>query len=112
MISSLRTMLHDLADAPDGLVDAHLVFDQGKTHVLIAVFAEPEPGRNRHLGLADQESWKTPPSPSRGTAPGFWPRRTWCPWGWGSSQPDAVQAGDQGIAALLVGVARFRLTQS
>jgi len=36
--------LHNIANSPDRLVDAHFVFDQCKAHVVIAVLSETESG--------------------------------------------------------------------
>jgi hypothetical protein len=42
--SPVSLSLHNIANSPDRLIDAHFVFDQRKAHVVIAVLAEAEPG--------------------------------------------------------------------
>ncbi len=46
--------LQDLPKTPYTLIDAHIVFYQGKPDVIVSVFSEAKPWRNSHLGFLDQ----------------------------------------------------------
>ncbi len=46
---------HHLADVADGLTDTMLVLDQGDADMGIAVLAEADAGRDRDIGLGQQQ---------------------------------------------------------
>ena len=47
----IRTYLQDAPDATDRLASAILIFYQSKAHMLIAILAEANAGRDSHLGF-------------------------------------------------------------
>ena len=64
-------------DVAHRLADAVPVLDQGDAHIALAVLAEADAGRDRDLGLLEQQLGRTRASRARGTARASAPRRTW-----------------------------------
>ena len=77
VVQLFRRAFKEAPDVAGGLADALLVLDQRDAHITLAVFAEADAGRDRDLGLLDQERGELDAADASRTAPGSAPRRTW-----------------------------------
>ena len=102
----LRRGVEEAADIACGLADTLFVFDQRDAHIALAVFAEADAGRDRDVGLLDQQLRELDAAEAgerfRDRRPGKHrgPRRRHLPAG-------AAEAFHQHVAALFIGFAHF-----
>ena len=107
VVQRLVRRFKEAADVAGGLADALLVLDQRDAHVVVAVLAEADAGRHRHVDAFSTRSLENSRLPSSRNVSGIGTqaniealRRREVPAGLG-------EAIDQRVAALAVGLAHL-----
>ena len=77
--SSSPFELQRFSDSAHGLARPMFIFNQRKAYILIAAFTKADPGRDRDLGLSQQQLRKFQTTPYADRAAESWPTRTWWP---------------------------------
>ncbi len=103
----VRTVDRNLLDVAGGLADALLVFHERDAHVVVAMLAEADAGRDRHIGLLHQELGEFEACRDDRNFSGICAQANMEAVGTGTSQPALAKDLDHHVAAALVDVARI-----